>query len=148
MKQPSIQPLDEYLPYQLYMIARLLRYYLTRKLSAGEEPLTPEQYFIIHRLYLKDAQTQKDLADNILHDYPNITRLLDKLEKNGLVKREDDENDRRNFIIKLTARGRKTFEQNIPRIKEWRKDLLQGIGMDEMKIAQEVVSKIKENMSA
>lgn len=57
MKQPTIQPLDEYLPYQLYIIGRLLRHFLQTKLSAGEQQLTPEQYFIIHRLYLKDAQT-------------------------------------------------------------------------------------------
>jgi DNA-binding MarR family transcriptional regulator len=146
MKKTIIQQLDDFLPYHLYMIGRLLRHYLQQTLNADKDHFTPEQFFILHRLYFKDAQTQKELANKILQDHPNITRLLDKLEKNGFVQREDDENSRRNFIIKLSAKGRKSFERIIPLIKKEREQLLKGISMEEMIMAQEIINRIKANI--
>jgi MarR family transcriptional regulator, transcriptional regulator for hemolysin len=143
----AIRELDEFLPHQFYILGRLLRHDLQQKFKAGKHRLTSEQFFIIHRLYFKDAQSQKELADKILQDHPNITRLLDKLEKNGIVQRENGENDRRNFIIKLSPKGRELFEQLIPLIKKWRKEMMAGIDKKAIKITWEIISNIKANIS-
>ena len=80
MKDTLIAELDQTITYQVYRSGRLLRHYLQQKLKIDEAQLTPEQFYILLRLYMKDGQTQRELADRILNDHPNITRLIDKLE--------------------------------------------------------------------
>ena len=40
----------------------------------------------------------------------NVTGLTDELEREGLVLRSDSPDDRRTFIVRLTAKGRRAFE--------------------------------------
>ena len=99
MEKNELIDLDDFLIYQIYGSARLLRFHLQKLLDANEPNFTPEQTFLLYKLYMKDGQSQRQLADRILNDYPNITRLIDKLEKKGYVRREIAENDRRMFKI-------------------------------------------------
>lgn len=43
-----------------------------------------------------------------------ITRLLDRMERDGFVRRTLSREDRRRFDVSLTAKGRRTFEQIWP----------------------------------
>jgi DNA-binding MarR family transcriptional regulator len=43
-----------------------------------------------------------------------ITRLLDRMHRDGLVRRTLSKQDRRRFDVSLTAKGRRTFEQAWP----------------------------------
>jgi len=110
--------IDNTITYQIYRAGRLLRHFLHQKLRIDEVQLTPEQFFILLRLYMKDGQTQRELADKILNDHPNITRLIDKLEKSAYVRRISDAKDRRSFLITLSAKGRALCESRVPLIKK------------------------------
>ncbi|NLI92842.1 MAG: MarR family transcriptional regulator [Peptococcaceae bacterium] len=67
--------------------------------------VTVEQWAILNRLWEEDGISQKALSEKSLKDQPTITRILDKLEKRGLLKREIDIEDRRAFLINLTPEG-------------------------------------------
>jgi DNA-binding MarR family transcriptional regulator len=43
-----------------------------------------------------------------------ITRLLDRMERDGLIRRTTSASDRRRFYVSLTARGRRRFDQLWP----------------------------------
>jgi DNA-binding MarR family transcriptional regulator len=51
-----------------------------------------------------------ELAERILYSKSGFTRVVDRMEDAGLVRRERPENDRRSFLIVLTDEGRKTME--------------------------------------
>lgn len=51
-----------------------------------------------------------ELAERILYSKGGFTRVVDRMEDAGLVRREQPENDRRSFLIILTDNGRKTME--------------------------------------
>jgi DNA-binding MarR family transcriptional regulator len=53
--------------------------------------------------------SQAQISDMMLVNRANITALIDRMEKAGLVTRTDHSNDRRYNIIKLTAKGEKLF---------------------------------------
>lgn len=146
MKKP-LEDLESVFPHQLYRTGRLLRYFLQRRLKDDESRLTPEQYFIIYRLFLKDGQTQRELADRTLNDHPNITNLIDRLEEKGYVQRGDDETDRRSYVIRLSAKGRRNFERAIPMIKREIDKLLKGISREEIKTVQKVLSNLEANIA-
>ncbi len=63
---------------------------------------------------LKDSKTpltQNDLSKKLLVDKSNITGLLDRLQKQGLVQRLPVEGDRRSYHIRLTKEGTKLINK-------------------------------------
>ena len=52
-----------------------------------------------------------ELADRILYSKSGFTRVVDRMEQAGLVRRVRPENDRRSILVVLTDQGRTTMEQ-------------------------------------
>jgi MarR family transcriptional regulator, organic hydroperoxide resistance regulator len=69
--------------------------------------ITPEQWAILRTLIKTGGHSQRELSEKTFKDTPNITRILDILEKQGLAVRKRHEKDRRSFKIFLTGKGRK-----------------------------------------
>jgi DNA-binding MarR family transcriptional regulator len=65
-------------------------------------------------LYLADSPTGRlrmsELADSVLLSRSGLTRLIDRLERDGLAEREDCEADARGLNAVITPRGRRRFE--------------------------------------
>lgn len=68
--------------------------------------LSISQFGVLEALYHKGPLCQKEIAAKILKSTGNITMVIDNLEKNGLVRRERESNDRRFLTIHLTETGR------------------------------------------
>lgn len=77
--------------------------------------LTVSQFGVLEALYQLGPQCQKDLANKILKTSGNLTMVIDNLEKQGLVKREQDPSDRRVWNVHLTERGRRLIAQVFPK---------------------------------
>ena len=56
----------------------------------------------------------QDLADRVLYSRSGLTRLIDRMEKAGLVSREPCPDDRRGTFAVLTSDGRRTFRRAAP----------------------------------
>lgn len=56
--------------------------------------------------------TLTELSQRIYFSKAGVTRMLDRLEKSGLVVREPVPEDRRAFHAVLTPRGRETFDRS------------------------------------
>ena len=69
--------------------------------QAGLE-ITIEQWSILYHLWLEDGLSQQELCNRTFRDKPSITRLIDNLEKQKLVKRIASKEDRRINIVCLT----------------------------------------------
>ena len=67
--------------------------------------LTISQYAVLEALYQLGPLSQREIGQKILRSSGNITMVIDNLEKNGLVRRERNEADRRLFIVHLTDKG-------------------------------------------
>jgi DNA-binding MarR family transcriptional regulator len=57
----------------------------------------------------------------------NVTGLTDDLQREGFVVREVSPEDRRSYYVKLTPRGRKTFEKIASVHESWVIDLFAGL---------------------
>jgi len=71
----------------------------------AEPKLTISQFGVLEALYHKGPLCQRDIAAKILKSTGNITLVIDNLEKQNLVRRERDNEDRRYLTIHLTAAG-------------------------------------------
>ena len=67
--------------------------------------LTISQFAVLEALYQLGPLSQREIGQKILRSSGNITMVIDNLEKNGLVRRERHEADRRFFIVHLTDKG-------------------------------------------
>jgi len=107
--------------------------------------LTPDQWIILKSLDETSDQTQRQLAEAVSKDPASITRTLDLLEKETLIKREVV--DRRTFTVVLTKKGKKLVDQIIPEAVKYRLKGIEGISEKEMETFKKVLDTIYENFS-
>ncbi|MCP4714323.1 MAG: winged helix-turn-helix transcriptional regulator, partial [Deltaproteobacteria bacterium] len=93
--------------------------------------MSSEQWAVCANLYLRqNGQFQQQLADRLYKDKAAITRLVHGLERRGLVRREEDRDDRRQKKIYLTAKGEALMQQLFPIAaraqKQGQKDIAPG----------------------
>ena len=84
--------------------------------------LTDVQFNLIELLHYQSGKegglSQAQISDMMLVNRANITSLVDRMEKAGLVARNAHSNDRRFNIVKLTPKGKTLFEKVKPHYKE------------------------------
>ena len=83
----------------------------------GEEALTPQQFGLLAFLWQKDGLSQTELSEKSQIDRTTMGGLIDRLEKEGLVKRLPHPEDRRAYCICLTEKG-KSLEKRLSPIAE------------------------------
>jgi MarR family 2-MHQ and catechol resistance regulon transcriptional repressor len=81
----------------------------SRVMSAAN--LTVSQFGVLEALFHKGPLCQRDIAAKILKSTGNITLVIDNLEKQGLVLRERDSEDRRYVTVSLTDAGKTLIAQ-------------------------------------
>ncbi len=77
----------------------------------------------------------------------NVTGLTDELEKDGLVTREVDPEDRRSYRIVLTLKGRRTFERIAREHEAWVVALLGGLDRAERQQVYEQLGQLRVHLS-
>jgi len=80
-----------------------------------EVPLTPGQFGVLEVLFHCGSLCQSDLGGKLLTSGPNITLVVDNLEKRGLAQRERSKEDRRFVSVKLTDQGRALVQKIFPK---------------------------------
>jgi MarR family 2-MHQ and catechol resistance regulon transcriptional repressor len=76
--------------------------------------MTASQLAVLEALLHLGSLSQRDLGRKLLRSNPNVTAVLDNLEKQGLVKRERSTADRRLVNVSLTREGRRRIESVFP----------------------------------
>jgi len=76
--------------------------------------LTYSQFAVLEALYHLGPLTQGEVSQKILKSGSNMTTVIDNLERDGLVRRERDANDRRVIHVHLTEAGSSKLEAVLP----------------------------------
>jgi DNA-binding MarR family transcriptional regulator len=97
-----------------------------------DQELTFSQWTTLVALHDRRITTAGDLAHNICHDAGSLTRLIDQMEKRGLVTRARSESDRRVVTLSLTSRGRSLVEALAPKVMNFWNSLLSGFTHQEV----------------
>lgn len=96
--------LDETLGFNINRVAILFRRELIRALK--EYGLTPEQWQLLVSLWEKEILSPVEIMDITLQDLPSISRMLQRLERNGVILVEPSPDDKRSKKVSLTQTGR------------------------------------------
>lgn len=74
--------------------------------------LTPARAFVLETLCAHGSMRFKDLAETVALEGATLSGILDRLERDGWVRREADPDDRRSLFVCLTPKG----EESLPGI--------------------------------
>lgn len=118
--------------------------YLTRKFKQYD--ITPEQWAVLNRLWERDGVSQKEISEITIKDQTTLTRILDKLEGKGFIKRQTSPTDRRAFLIFLTDEGRNLEDILVPIAYEALDEALQGLRKEEINQLKVLLNKIFINV--
>ena len=75
----------------------------------------------------------------------NVTAIVDQLEKEGLVERLDEPDDRRAFRIRLTRAGDKAFAEMARAHEGWVVEMLEGLSRKEHEELLKLLAKVKSS---
>lgn len=79
----------------------------------AEFDLTPPQFQVlcIANRFREELPTQRQLARELYVSFPNVTVLLKRLERKGLIERNGNPADRREKFVRLSAAGKKLLHR-------------------------------------
>lgn len=98
------QRLDEMLGWRLAVAGRLLRTWADARLA--DQGIGAQALALLLWLDGWDGLTQTELARRQRVEAPTVCRMIDRLERDGLVERRPDPGDRRATRVHLTGPGR------------------------------------------
>lgn len=76
-----------------------------------EREMTLPRFDLLANLARSDGQTLASLSRSMLVTAGNLTGLVDRATRDGLVERRSDPNDRRAWRVHLTSKGQRTFHE-------------------------------------
>ncbi len=93
-----------------------------------------------------DGLTMGEVSSRLMVSNGNVTGLTDALEREGLVSRAPEPDDRRSLRIRLTPSGKRAFDAITPTHEEWIDMMMNGLTRREMANLLELLGKLKHSV--
>lgn len=130
----------------LLLVADHLREKLER--ICAKHGITGGQYNILRILrgVYPEGHPRCEISARLLERAPDVTRMVDRLEKEGLVERERSQADRRLSLTRITKKGLKLIDKMTPEMEE----VIKTFGKftkQELQIVSEICERIYDEES-
>ena len=130
----------------LNLVACKFKQFTSASLKRVGIDLTPEQFLLIDLLWNIGPMSQQKVADTMHKDKNSVTKLIDGLEKKGLVLRGQDKKDRRLNIISLTPQADEMKSEAKEKGISILDTILEGISERELRAFLGTIRKLDANM--
>ena len=135
-------PLDESPGYLIHCLDNLLSAGLNRSFRNAGFDITPEQWGVLSRLWEEEGLHQSALAARTSKDRHNMARILQLMEKRGLIARMADPNDKRRQRVYLSSLGRSLKEELIGLAENYLESCFGHLAREEVSAMQRIHKKI------
>ncbi|MGN8068091.1 MarR family winged helix-turn-helix transcriptional regulator [Mucilaginibacter sp. 22184] len=117
-------------------------------LAKSTEHLDVNRYhYVLSLIYHHDGQlSQKALAEILDKDKSAMVSIINLLTAKGFVYRENNPNDRREQLLKVTEKAKLAVPQIVASIKNINTDITHGISDDDMKVFERVLLQMQNNI--
>jgi DNA-binding MarR family transcriptional regulator len=127
---PNDQPDPQDLPARLRLSTARLARLLRQQAGTG---LSPSQQSVLSSIAIHGPLTLGRLARIEQVTPPTITRIVDRLEEDGLVTRHVDQLDRRVTRVRITVEGERRLEHSRQRRNAWLAERLGQLDPDQLR---------------
>lgn len=108
--------------------------------------ITPPQFIALQWLFEHGDMTIGDLSNKMYLAFSTTTDLVDRMEKNELVVRVREEQDRRVVRIKLLQEGERIIEEVIKKRQDYLENVLTDFSEEEIEQFSFLLEKLHTNM--
>ncbi|MBM7653069.1 MarR family winged helix-turn-helix transcriptional regulator [Neobacillus cucumis] len=108
--------------------------------------ITPPQFVALQWLFEDGDMTIGELSNKMYLACSTTTDLVDRMEKNLLVERVKDPNDRRVVRIHLLEEGKRIIDEVIKKRQGYLDEILKNFSMDEILLLQSCLSQLHQEM--
>jgi MarR family transcriptional regulator, organic hydroperoxide resistance regulator len=139
-----MSPLDSYLPYLLNRAG-------TRIAASFSEEVRPlgatlQMWRVLAALREQDGRRMGDLSTTTSIEVSTLTRLIDNMEKRGLVARRRDPQDARAIVLHVTSAGRRLTQRIVPIAERYETVALAGFNSAETRTLKAALRRLYANM--
>jgi DNA-binding MarR family transcriptional regulator len=122
---------------------------LSRRLLPTLKPadLSPTQYNVLRILRgAPEGLPCGEIANRMITRDPDVTRLLDRLEKRGLISRNRESRDRRTVTTSVTAKGLQLLGQLDEPVQEAHRKQLGHLGLKRLRELTELLREARREL--
>jgi len=136
--------LDDNIGFLLYKAGLRMRLHLQHVFKKNGYSITTDHWSVIRVLHEKGGLSQIELANLLEKNKANITRILDVMQKRGLIIRKVDLDDRRRYIVfKATKMAKKLF----PLVQSVKETSRRNLSAKEINKLTETLNQIYSNLT-
>jgi DNA-binding MarR family transcriptional regulator len=108
--------------------------------------LSVPKYGVILQLYDHETPALSELSKLIFCGNSNLTALVDRMERDGLVQRVNNQNDRRVKELRLTEKGRELAPKVITEYRPFLHQMMSRLSPDALRGLTDLLTQLKERL--
>jgi len=114
-------------------------------LELAKFDISTPQLLVLASVANREAASASTLCKNISYDPGAMTRMIDRLEQKGLVRRSPNPEDRRATHVDLTSAGKALFPQLLAAKERVQERFLRGFNKDDVRTLERLLNRMLEN---
>ena len=140
--------LQEVLFYALESASKAYRRFAQARLHASGIDITIDQWLVLKTLHESPDLTLGQIGTAVFKDFASVTRIVQLLERKGLLRRKPHTTDGRRSELVLTRAGVSVIRSVEPIAQANRRQALDGIDAAEVTRLRELLKRIVDNCDA
>ncbi|GIW79687.1 MAG: transcriptional regulator [Gemmatales bacterium] len=135
---------EESIGFWVMMTARMFERAMNDELA--QHGITYRQCQVLGWLALEGDLTQSELADRMRVEAPTLVGILDRMERNGWIRRQTSRMDRRKKRISPTPQVQPVWKKITRCARRVRARAVRDLNEDELAVVKRVLARIQENL--
>src|SRR6476660_5556586 len=107
--------------------------------------ITAPQLIVLASVANREADSASQLCKSISYDPGAMTRMIDRLEQKGLIRRSPNPGDRRATNLDLTSAGKALYPQLLATKESVQARFLRGFSSDDVRVLEGLLNRMLEN---
>lgn len=137
--------LDTRINHRIAILSGLIKRQIYRIIAEEGINITPEQWGILSYLWEENGLTIGEIVSKSRKDFANVTRIVEKLQKQEYVLKRKNEKDGRSYLVFYTEKANE-IRLAIEKCQRRSLDIsLNGISEEEQKLFMQTIDKIEKN---
>ncbi len=139
--------LEESIGYLATRASKVIGKFLSQEFQSTGFDMPIEHWATLLTIFQKEGITQQEIANTVFKDKGTVARAVKLLEKNNIIVRIPDDNDKRIKRIYLTHKGKHLLPKLQPHVESMKKIVLKDIPEEHLAICKQVLQKIYHNLT-
>jgi DNA-binding MarR family transcriptional regulator len=140
----DLSPLRAMVGFNIHMLD-LLQYQVFYQ-AFGGDTFTPGVFSTLAAIRQNPGIRHGALADALLIQRPNLTTLINKLERNGYVCRKPSRDDKRSVVLYVTDKGSRTVDKMLEQMQAHDRQITAGLTGPERKALLALLEKLQDSL--